>query len=168
MPMKELVRLLSGTGLQQVKTYIQTGNIIFRSEAAAAGLTDQIQAEIEKEFGFTPYVLVHSFEELQKAVVLNPFPEAETEPKTLHLYFLAAAPEQPDLTSLVKAKKESEQFKLLNKIFYLYTPEGLGRSKLAARVEKALGTAATARNWRTIGKIQKLAEQMDTNSADPC
>ena len=86
----------------------------------------------------------------------NPYPEAETEPKSLHLYFLAAEPENPDLTKLHSLKTDTERFSLQGKVFYLHTPAGIGRSKMAAGVEKALGVPATARNWRTVNKIMAM------------
>jgi uncharacterized protein (DUF1697 family) len=59
---------------------------------------------------------------------------------------------------LESIKKDSEQFRLIGKVFYLYAPEGVGRSKLAMKVEKALGVAVTARNWRTVSKIMEMAK----------
>ena len=72
--------------------------------------------------------------------------------KTLHLYFLREIPQDPDLAKLDEIKKESERFHLDGQVFYLYTPDGFGRSKLAERVERTLGVAATARNWRSVGE----------------
>jgi len=95
---------------------------------------------------------------MEKAMASNPFPAAESEPKTLHLYFLASAPQNPDLKMLDSLKKADEQFKLIDNVFYLHTPDGIGRSKLAERAEKALGVAATARNWRTVSKIMAMAK----------
>ncbi|HET6527282.1 MAG TPA: DUF1697 domain-containing protein [Balneolaceae bacterium] len=161
LPMKELVQLLEDLGLHNVKTYIQTGNVAFKSEKDSAKLAESIKAAIEKDYGFAPHVLVLTFNEFQKAMTSNPFPEAEAEPKTLHLYFLDREPENPDLESLESIKKDSERFILKNKTFYLHAPEGVGRSKLAAKVEKVLGVPATARNWRSVGKIKEMAEQIE-------
>lgn len=86
----------------------------------------------------------------------NPYPEAEAEPKSLHLFFLDEAPQHPDLKSLEAIKTDSEHFKLAGKVFYLHTPEGFGLSKLAARVEKLLGVAASARNWNTVCKLAEM------------
>ena len=95
--------------------------------------------------------------ELAKALKYNPFPEAETEPKTLHLSFLASEPENPELLALENLKRESERFTLKGRVFYLHAPEGIGRSRLAVNIEKVLGVAATSRNWRTVAKIMELA-----------
>ena len=95
--------------------------------------------------------------ELQQAIAGNPYPEAVAVPKSLHVFFLADAPQHPDLKSLEAVKTDSERFKLMGKVFYLHTPEGVGGSKLAARIEKSLGVAATARNWNTVCKLAEMA-----------
>ena len=96
----------------------------------------------------------------------NPFPSAEAHPKSLHLYFLDAVPQQPDLKTLESVKRDSEQYALRDQIFYLHAPEGIGRSKLAARVEKLLGAAVTARNWRSVCAIMALAKQAGSEPRD--
>ncbi len=160
LPMKELRSLLETVGADNVKTYIQSGNAVFRHETDdISQLSTKISAAIKESHGFEPRVLLLDGAEMEKAVASNPFPQAEAEPKTLHLYFLASAPQTPDLAMLDSLKKDSEQFKLSGKVFYLHAPDGIGRSKLAERVEKALGVAATARNWRTVGKIMAMVKQ---------
>jgi len=89
----------------------------------------------------------------------NPFPEAETDPGSLHLGFLAFTPKSPDLKKLDCLKKERERFHLIERVFYLHAPEGVGRSKLAATAEKLLGVPMTDRNWRTMCKIRGLARE---------
>jgi uncharacterized protein (DUF1697 family) len=160
LPMKELTALLENLGADRVKTYIQSGNAVFRHQAESISqLSSSISAAIKENHGFEPHVLLLDLVEMEQAVTSNPYPEAEAEPKTLHLYFLASTPQNPDLKTLDSLKKANEQFKLIDNVFYLYAPDGIGRSKLAARVEKALGVAATARNWRTVNKIMAMAQQ---------
>jgi uncharacterized protein (DUF1697 family) len=160
LPMVELVLVLEELGLSNIKTYIQSGNVVFQSKKInSVELSQKICAEIEKRYGFVIQVLILDVDELQSAIASNPFPEAEAEPNTLHCFFLLSLPEKPDLKVLEKVKKDSEQFKLIDKVFYLFAPEGVGRSKLAMKVEKTLGVAVTARNWRTVRKIMELAVQ---------
>jgi len=83
-------------------------------------------------------------------------PFSSDEGKLLHFCFLSEMPKEPDLESLEALKSESEEFRLINKVFYLYAPDGVGRSKLAAKVEKAMGVPVTARNWNTVRKIRSL------------
>ena len=159
LPMKELVVVLENLGADSVKTYIQSGNAVFQHESEnVSGLSSRISAAIKESHGFEPRVLLLDLVEMEKAMASNPFPAAESEPKTLHLYFLASAPQNPDLKMLDSLKKADEQFKLIDNVFYLHAPDGIGRSKLAERAEKALGVAATARNWRTVSKIMAMAK----------
>ena len=83
--------------------------------------------------------------------------EAVSSPRSLHLFFLAERPTNPDLESLERIKARSEWFALKGRIFYLHTPEGFGISKLAQRVERDLGVEATARNWSTVSAVIELA-----------
>jgi uncharacterized protein (DUF1697 family) len=162
LPMKELVSLLEALGSRGVRTYIQSGNAVFQNEEAdAPRLAQKMIAEVRHRRGFTPDVLLLKPEDLEKAIAENPFPEAQAEPQTLHLGFLAAAPTSPDLKTLEALKKESERFLLKDTVFYLHAPEGIGRSKLAAGAEKSLGVAMTDRNWRTVCAIRDLVKELN-------
>lgn len=157
LPMKELAALLTGMGLRDVQTYIQSGNVVFRCNLKnKAALAAKISSAIEAQHGFAPQVLLLDAAELRKAIADNPYPEAEADPKSLSLLFLAEAPQHPDLKSLEAIKTDSERFKLVGKVFYLHAPEGFGRSKLAARAEKLLGVAASGRNWSTVCKLAEM------------
>ena len=161
LPMKELVALLEALGCQNVKTYIQSGNAVFESkEKNVSQLSKQIGAEIKKSRGFEPHVLLLTLEEMEKAIKNNPFPEGEQAPKTLHVGFLTSTPKTPNLKALEALQANGEQFKLLDDIFYLYAPEGIGRSKLAASSERLLGVPLTDRNWGTVRKIMAMAKEL--------
>lgn len=156
--MKELVALLEDLGVKNVRTYIQSGNAVFKStEKKSSQLAKQLAAKIKRHHGFEPHVLLLGFEAINTAIAKNPFPEAEANPSSLHLGFLASTPRSPDLEKLNSLKKVSERFQLSDNLLYLYAPEGFGRSKLAARTEKLLGVPMTYRNWRTVCKIKELA-----------
>lgn len=158
LPMRELVEILAGIGCTDAKTYIQSGNVVFRSASAAAGLAGEMSAAIARVRGFKPHVLVLERSELKRAVGNNPYPEGDSDPKALHLGFLDSVPSNPDLPGLEALKAQTERFELIDRVFYLYAPDGVGRSKLAARSEKALGVAMTDRNWKTVGKLMSLLE----------
>jgi uncharacterized protein (DUF1697 family) len=167
LPMKELVALLEDLGARNIKTCIQSGNAVFRSaEMNISQLSGKITVEIKKRRGFDAYVLVLGLDEIEKAIEENPFPEAETDPGALHLGFLAFAPENPDLKKLASLKKESERFHLSEGVFYLHAPEGVGKSKLSASVEKLLGVPMTDRNWRTVCKIREMAKECKTGQRE--
>ncbi len=159
LPMSALTKLLSELGLSEIRTYIQSGNILFKSpQTNESELSARISDAIFSEFGFAPNVLVLNEETWLTVQRNNPFPYAETQPQTLHLYFLEQAASNPDLKKLETLKKENETFQLINQVLYLFAPDGIGRSKLAAGVEKALGVPVTARNWNTVTKISEMLE----------
>ena len=161
LPMKELVAVLEELGSRNVKTYIQSGNAVFESkEKDASRLSKKIGVEIKQRRGFEPHVLLLELEDIEKAIKKNPFPEAETDPKALHVGFLTSPPENPNLKRLESLKSDSERFRLIDKAFYLHAPEGVGRSKLAANAEKLLGVPMTDRNLRTVCEIWEMAKQL--------
>jgi len=158
LPMRELVGILEDLGAQRAATYIQSGNAVFtREQKDTVQLSGGIRRAIEQRCGFDPHVLVLELADFERAVAQNPFPDAEATPQELHAGFLAASPESPNLRALERLKAGSERFRLVDKVFYLHAPEGIGRSKLAASAEKLLGVAMTDRNWRTVRKILELA-----------
>lgn len=159
LPMKELVAVLEGLGARKVKTYIQTGNVVFESvEREALQLSGKMGREIKKRRGFEPHILLLELEDIERAIRKNPFPEAASDPKALHAGFLASKPEKPDLKALDSLKSGSERFRVIDRVFYLHAPDGIGRSKLAARAEKLLGVPMTDRNWRTVCTIREMAQ----------
>ncbi|MEX2641178.1 MAG: DUF1697 domain-containing protein [Balneolales bacterium] len=159
--MKKLVVLLEGLGCRNVKTYIQSGNVVLQSSKNDFHLAERIGYEIERRQGFKPCALLLKISEFETAIAANPFPEAESDPKGLHFGFLDTAPSDPDLKKLETLKTKSERFQLINKVFYLHAPEGVGRSKLAANSERLLGVSMTDRNWRTVSKIRDMAEELE-------
>ncbi len=161
LPMRELVDLLEALECRNVKTYIQSGNVVFQTGKDAPNLTKQISTGVKKRCGFEPHALLLHFQEFEGAIAANPFREAESDPKGLHFGFLASVPSNPDLRKLDALKANSERFQLIDKVFYLYAPDGVGRSKLAASSERLLGVTMTDRNWRTVCKIRDMAEALD-------
>lgn len=159
LPMKELKRVLEKNGCVDVQTYIQSGNVIFRSTISdAARVARRLTAAVSSSHGFEPHVLVLTRNEIESATAGNPFPEVVDNPKSLHLFFLAKIPKKPDLRTFEALKAESERFQLKGRILYLHTPDGFGTSRLAARVERLLGVEATARNWRTVTTMLEMAK----------
>lgn len=158
LPMKELVVILENMGVRKIKTYIQSGNAVFQSdEKDFSQFSKRLAADIKGRYGFEPHIFIVGLDAIEKAMAENPFPEAEADPSSLHLGFLASAPKYPDLQKFDELRKESERFHLSEHVFYLHAPEGVGRSKLAASTEKLLGVPMTDRNWRTVCKIKEIA-----------
>src|SRR4029453_2247564 len=99
--MSDLKLLLERNGCVDVRTYIQSGNVILTSPTKdRAGLEKQITAAIAKRHGFAPRVLLLTGAEFEKAAAANPFPQAAESPTSLHLVFLDGPPKNPDFKSL--------------------------------------------------------------------
>ena len=166
LPMKELVAELEKLGLSHVRTYIQSGNAVFRSpKTSPSPLSDRIANAVESSHGFRPRVLTLSLKDFRAAVAASPFPKTEAQAKTVHLYFLAESPKNPNLATMDTAKAADEEYSLKKKVLYLHAPSGFGKSRLAARVERSLGVAATARNWRSVNAILEIAEEVHRGTA---
>lgn len=158
LPMKDLASVLEELGCTNVATYIQSGNVVFeKSRSDAMKLSQRIADTVLKNHDFKPQCLVLTVDEVDRAAVSNPFPDAEENPKSLHVFFLAEKPSSPEFELLNEIKSRSESYALLDKVFYLHAPDEIGRFRLAARVEKLLGVNATARNRRTVSKLTAMA-----------
>jgi len=157
LPMQALREILAACGCENVQTYIQSGNAIFSSPVAVGELSASIKHAIEERFGFAPLVFLLTVDRFMEIAAANPFADEGPNPKCLHVWFLTETPAAANLDALDDLKVESEQFALEGDAFYLHAPDGIGRSKLAAKVDRYLGVATTARNWRTVSKIIDLA-----------
>jgi uncharacterized protein (DUF1697 family) len=154
--MKDLDELLETLGAQQVKTYVQSGNVVLQSMEAPSQLSEKINQAVQEEYGFATQVLLLTQSEFEDAIRRNPFPQAESFPKTMHLGFLVQESENPKLIELEQLKASGEEFLLKGKVFYLHAPNGIGRSKLAEKIEKHLGVPMTMRNWNTVCKLSDI------------
>ncbi|MEE9453403.1 MAG: DUF1697 domain-containing protein [Paracoccaceae bacterium] len=153
LPMAEFVGILTGLGASGVKTYIQSGNAVMRGDVSA----EAIAGAIEKAKGFRPKVMVLPLADFKAIAAGNPFHVARSEGKTLHIWFLAK-PAEFDDSHAARLMIASEQYHVTNHAIYLHAPDGIGRSKLAAAMEKLANVPATARNWNTVAKLLDLAE----------
>jgi len=157
LPMADLRALLTRLGCEAVKTYIQSGNAVFRFEGDAGVLAEAIAEGISGQFGFRPLVLLRTADELAAVLADNPFGAGVGDPKTLMVYFLTRPAPGADLVAMAALAARGEAFHLTEPAFYLSAPEGIGRSALAARVERLLGVAVTARNLRTVAALAEMA-----------
>ncbi|WP_438862374.1 DUF1697 domain-containing protein [Neptunicella sp.] len=155
LPMKDLVAMMSAKGYANIQTYIQSGNMVFEAQQSdRQAIAKDIGQGIFDTKGFQPRVLILDAEQWQQAIDLNPFPTEEG--KSLHFFFLESPATQPDIAKLDAVKTTTEQYQLTAHTFYLYAPDGIGRSKLAALIGKALGVSVTARNWNTVNKLSGM------------
>jgi uncharacterized protein (DUF1697 family) len=159
LPMQPLAATLGQLGLQRVTTYLQSGNIVFQGpKIAPALLAEQIGDAILARFGVRPQILLVSREAMLKILNQCPFARIKSDDKTLHCFFLFAPATAPDIDGLNAATSTRERWVLRENVLYLHAPDGFGRSKLAASVEKRIGVPTTARNWRTVTQLYQLAD----------
>jgi len=157
--MKGLVEILEKIGCKDITTYIQSGNVVFRSNQDKTNkMAKEIGQLILENYGFEPKVWLLDADDLRAAIDNNPFDTKHG--KALHFLFLSAHPVNSGLEKLLAIKSESEEFKLIGNIFYFYAPDGIGRSKLAAKAEQYLGVPGTARNWNTISKLISIVDKV--------
>ncbi|WP_189487909.1 DUF1697 domain-containing protein [Asticcacaulis endophyticus] len=157
MPMKTLKTALESLGYTDVETYIQSGNVVLKSSDRLAKIETDVTDVVKETFGFECGIHVLSRDDFSAIITANPFKEATQIPKSLHVYCLKSPAINPDHEVLGAFKKEDEAYALTDLAFYLHTPSGLGTSKLAEKIEKALKVTATARNWNTVMALSRLS-----------
>lgn len=155
LPMAELRKALAAKGLAGVKTYIQSGNLVFRSDLPAFALTAVIADTIHAGFGFRPPVLMLEAAQIRAALAQNPLAKGPVDPTHLHFFFMEKALPEVALGFLHSVATQTETYAFRGKVLWLYLPEGLGRSKLARRV-MALPIDITARNLRSVQAIMDI------------
>jgi len=159
--MSDLRELCGALGLTDVKSLLQSGNLVFRGDRQTdAALESLLESETAKRLGVSADYVVRSGDELARAVARNPFPkEAKNDPSHLLVMFLKAEPRAKDVDALRVAIKGREIVANDGKQLYLVYPDGIGRSKLTGTmIERTLATKGTARNWNTILKLLALCE----------
>jgi uncharacterized protein (DUF1697 family) len=155
--MTVLKSVFEATGCSSVRTYIQSGNVVFQHQATSAeDLSERLATAIEGQIGFRPVILLLDETEFRTAVSNNPFVDAVSAPQTLHFFFLDSAPTAPDLDAIAALATSTERYHLIGNVFYLHAPDGIGRSKLAASAERKLRTPATARNYNTVLALAEM------------
>ncbi|MFE5482513.1 DUF1697 domain-containing protein [Streptomyces sp. NPDC056527] len=158
-PMAELRTLLDGLGHRDVRTYLQSGNAVFTTDADERGLASGIEDAIEKRFGFRVDCLVRDAEYLAAVADDCPFPAAELEGKQLHVTYLSERVDPERFAAIDQPAFLPEEFRLGDRALYLYAPDGLGRSKLGEALSRPAlfkGIVATSRNWNTVVKLVEM------------
>lgn len=156
LPMQAFRDLLETLGCTNVTSYIQSGNAVFDFDRSANGLDEKIAESIEAGFGFRPMVLVLSGEVFRELADSNPYKDEKVDAKFLHIGFLISPASAPDHERLQSLAANKERYTLTESAFYLFAPNGIGRSKLAASVDRCLGVETTGRNWRTVNKLLEM------------
>ena len=155
--MADLRALFVGLGHADVITYIQSGNVVFKSPTKSASvLASAIEKRIAREFGIDVAIVLRTKAELGKVIAVNPF--ANLDLARVHVTFVADKPDAALVRALDEHTSPPDEFRIVGREVYVYCPSGYGNSKLNnAFWERRLKTSATARNWNTLTKLFELA-----------
>jgi uncharacterized protein (DUF1697 family) len=161
--MERLRASFGALGFRGVRTYVQSGNVIFESEQKSpTGLSKKIAEKIQRDFGFTVPVLVKTSKEIEQIVSDNSLvKEKGIDHSKLHVTFLSDAPPKTAVKVLEPLATDRERFRILNREIYLYCPDGYGNTKLSNNaIETKLSVVATTRNWRTVNTLLEMCRSL--------
>jgi uncharacterized protein (DUF1697 family) len=164
--MEALRSLYASLELQDAQTYVQSGNVVFRTaEKDLVSLAARIESGIERSFGFRPSVILRTTSELRAAIAASPFSKRTgIEPNRVLVTFLAAAPSAEARKKALSIQADPEELHIMERELYVYFPNGMGRPKLSmASVERMLKVPGTGRNWNTVTKLLEMAEKLESN-----
>jgi uncharacterized protein (DUF1697 family) len=158
--MPALRELLAEAGFEQVRTYVQSGNVVVASDAAPESLARELEALIADRLGFEVEVIVRTEEDLAQVVKRNPLAKVAVEPKRYQVTFLAEELEPRRLEQLAGLAAPSEQFVAKGRELYAWHPDGVARSKLWAKLgSTGLGVKGTSRNWSTVTTLLAMMRE---------
>jgi uncharacterized protein (DUF1697 family) len=163
--MDALRELYLSLKLRDARTFIQSGNVVFRTkESNLDAVAKRIGDGIEKQFGFRPNVILRTAEEMRGVIARNPFAaRKEIEPNKLLVWFLAGEPEAEARQKALAIKADPEELRIDGRELYIYFTIGMARPKLSMpAVERALKVSGTGRNWNSVLKLMEMAEAMES------
>jgi uncharacterized protein (DUF1697 family) len=162
--MDALRRSFEKLGFEEVRTYIQSGNVVFRAgKISAAALSKRIEEKIVADFGFSASVICRRANELCRIIEDNPFlKQRGIDPEKLHVTFLSEAPAVTSVKTVEELITPPDQARFQRKEIYFYLPNGVSSSILMKRpVDRLLGVVTTTRNWRTVNTLHAMCENRD-------
>ena len=161
--MADLSKLYEKIGFFDNKTYIQSGNVIFKSdtEVDREEIADRITSEILKKFGYDIPVMIRDIAKLRQLTVSNPYIEIKDfDPSKLAVIFLLNPPTEIAVEKMKNISYPPDQYYISDKEIFVYCPNGFGKTKLYTNFfENKMGVTGTARNWKTITRILEIAEK---------
>jgi uncharacterized protein (DUF1697 family) len=160
--MDQLRESFEALGFSQVRTYIQSGNVIFQTaRTSPTDLSKRIEERIGADFGFSVAVILRTSGEMGKTIQDNPFlTKPGIDSSKLHVTFLSQLPVPTTLKKLDTWRAEPDEFRYFGKEIYLHCPNGYGRTKLSNNAfERVLSVSATTRNWNTVNKLYEISLQ---------
>jgi uncharacterized protein (DUF1697 family) len=156
--MPELRNVLAQAGFEDVRTYVQSGNVVLSTDASPDEVGASAERLIAERFGFEVDVIVRTGDELDEVVARNPLADVAVDPKRYQVSFLEAEPDPEVLERIAALKAEPERLVAIGRELYAWHPGGVARSKLWAKLAgKGLGVRATARNWTTVCTLRDMA-----------
>jgi len=158
--MGALRQLVEDVGHDEVETYLQSGNVVFRAggSTGAAALARELEERIERDLGVATAVLLRSAGDIAGVVRANPFTGRQDDPRKLHVTFLSGEPAADRAGGLATPVGQPDELALAGREVYLHCPNGYGRTKLNnAYLERRLGVPATTRNWKTVTALHEMA-----------
>ena len=158
--MDELKAVYISLGMKNVRTYIQSGNVLFESDSLKTeGLKSTIERSLEDKFGFRVSVIIRTADEMENIIVQCPFDniDMKNDGSKIAVIFLSSVSDQNVLLELKNYIKPGEKLIPGSREIYLSCPEGFGKTKLTNQpVEQRLKVTATSRNWRSVNKMYEL------------
>jgi uncharacterized protein (DUF1697 family) len=159
--MDALRTLCESIGLAGAKTYLNSGNIVFRSSIDRALIAKKIEEGIRKVTGFEAKVILRTADELRTVINATPFKTGQRNPKAVLVAFLSGEIGNEGRVLLMKLKMDTEELHFGERELYLHFPAGIADSKLSnALTEKKLGVNVTARNWNSVNALLEMADEM--------
>lgn len=159
LPMSVLAELFRAAGCREVRTYIQSGNVLFQAPPRLAQRVPELLAQrIAATLGLQVPVIVRSAAELARVAGRNPFLSSAADPAALHVAFLAQAPERKRVAALDPERSPGDAFLVKGREIYLHLPKGVAKTRITSPyLDATLDTVCTVRNWRTVQMLAELA-----------
>jgi uncharacterized protein (DUF1697 family) len=159
LPTAPLRKALGDAGFDNVSTYINSGNAVLSSTLDAVQTHTEVAMIAKRDFGFEKEIMLVSRPDWQRLIDENPFPEAVDQPTTLHAFVLKTAPAENVVKALYARLAPPERVVVRKNFLYLHVPSGFSASKLPPVIDRVLDTVSTARNWRTVLALGRLAAE---------
>ena len=158
LPMDTLRSLVEECGGRNVRSYIQSGNVVFTSSPAVASkMPNALQARIASDCSLNVPVVVRSRTEIAEVVKEGPFHSKAPEIKFVHVMFLADTPSSSQIETIDESRFPGDVFAVIGNRIHVWFPNGTARSKFtAAYIDRVLQTTSTMRNWNTVCAIANL------------
>jgi uncharacterized protein (DUF1697 family) len=158
--MGRLRDVLSAGGYEDIQTYVQSGNVVFRSRLGEKALAADVQRRLSDAFGLDIGIFVRTARQLADVAAHNPFLRPGVDPgRQLHVAFLEAVPPRRALAALDPHRAPPDELHPRGREVYVWAPNGIGRSKVLNGLDRILETTSTVRNWRTVTALLDLVEK---------